>query len=190
MYQLLSVFHQATENEIDRGLAWYCEAHFQAMEIAVHHHLPTDLICGVTAAISPRVPWKRTFPAVERIVTAFEQGQPLSSGTYYPRNGDKAYSMLRDGSVSSWLNGPKVEAFYDNLSFPQYSTRVTVDMHAISAFFGRKMDSREVRYVMRTRDRMRSVERSYQDASEYVGIMPSQFQAIVWLTWRRLVGAS
>jgi hypothetical protein len=80
------------------------------------------------------------------------------------------------------LRGSKVSSFCDNILNHLTSTAVTVDSHAIQAWFGRM----ETGTYSVTEKYYRIIEADYRTASRVVGCSPLQFQAVVWVVKKRI----
>ena len=55
---IIKVFLQANEDEIQHGLSWYSIAKAEAYSIADTHELPLHIVIGVIAALSPTNKWE------------------------------------------------------------------------------------------------------------------------------------
>ena len=57
---ILKVYNQATQSEIDHGMTWYADAKSDAQSMADKYELPLHIVVGVIAALSPTNRWERT----------------------------------------------------------------------------------------------------------------------------------
>lgn len=103
---------------------------------------------------------------------------------------DAEAQRIRDGeSPDDVLGGPKVRAFYANISRPTGKRSVgpaTVDSHAVAAALGRVFHKPAAPPRI---DRLRPyhhVAAAYRLAARETPFLPHELQAIVWVTWRRL----
>lgn len=80
------------------------------------------------------------------------------------------------------LRGPKVNSFNDNVLNPLTSKLVTVDSHAIQAWFG----STEGGTYQIPKQFYAIIAADYIEAARRTGLSPLQFQAVVWLAKKRL----
>ncbi len=103
----------------------------------------------------------------------------------YRTNQVKALWLLQGHDQDLILQGPKVRAFIDNILHHDSSDAVTVDSHAIQAWFGNITPGTygvpDKAYGIIVAD--------YRQAAEVVGVSPLQFQAVVWLVKKRLQDA-
>ena len=185
---LLSIFEQATPQEVIEGMAWYDEAHKLACRLARECGVSLDVAAGVLAALSPRSRWERNATDAESVIAAYVSGKdpmtvPVST---FHRNKERAIEILQAGTRHGILSGPKVCAFAGNIEDPE-GEEVTVDSHAYNAWVGeRAISNGEGPRV--TPKRFRDCAADYQKLAALYHIKPSQAQAIIWLAWKRVHG--
>lgn len=194
---LLDIFALATDEELEAGRGWYVGAHVEALSLAATYEIPLKKACGVLAVLSPSQSWNINVVAAHKCLLAWQKGdENPPHGPYYPNNGRKAFSLLSQAVKPPFegiLHGPKVEAFYECIFNPLTTERVCVDGHAICAYLGERKPIHshfggEHGAIQRSRSRMAEVEGVYRDCALSLGLRPCQFQAVVWLVWRRLYG--
>lgn len=181
---ILSIYELATDNEIRAGKAWYQTAHDQCRTLSAKYGYSIDVVCAITAAVSPSMPWSKNIFSTETILMAVEMG--LSPDDYkiptYGKNKLKGHEIALTGQIYPSLHGPKVENFFHNLLHPQSTTLVTVDRHAIGIWLGDRVGG-DRKFPISV---MRKCIASYESAAQYVGISAHDMQAITWTVWRRL----
>lgn len=99
-----------------------------------------------------------------------------------PANVRKAEAILRDRAISImpyFKSAPKVASFQQNLQGNM--EYVTVDTHAAQA----ALNDPTVRVKLIWKAYVRFAEAYAANAAE-VGISPAAYQAILWVTWKRL----
>lgn len=206
---LLSFIAQATRFERENGLTWYKQEYANCEELADRYNLTLDTIVRVVACMSPQTRWSQNILIAEIVIRIWLLKPQYPKATEFKKFGGKltlpqlvkscnlakipgnvtganllkAFWVL-DGHASA-LNGPKVESFYENLIRFGDSNRVTVDSHAILAWFG----SVEKRSVSVVEDGYRLIENDYRRLAEILNISPLEAQAIVWVVRRRLCGS-
>jgi thermostable 8-oxoguanine DNA glycosylase len=151
-------------------------------DIAYQTDVPYDIVCGVTAALSPSNKWERNVKDVFNLLTL----EKLPKVATYGRNLLVALKILKWGRVDGILSGNKVVSFYDNL-LREDSTEVTVDRHVWNAYMGERQIISESGPRL-TERRYVDCSNAYREAAGMFGIKPYQMQAITWLVWRRLNG--
>lgn len=181
---IVSVWMQATLTEVDAGLSWYRDAHAIA-----HAFSPTDVRkgAGVLAALSPMTPWDRNIMLAAR---AFEDGE--ASGTLFSSVA-KANRILAGEDPLDVLGGGKVRAFFMCIAEPDNDSSVCIDRHAFDVAVGQITNNNTRGALSRVGVYDRFAE-SYKVAAKIIevetefSVIPSQVQAVTWVTWRRLKG--
>lgn len=181
---LRSVLEQATADEWREGTTWYRRAHRFINELSGEFGLPTDVVAGVVAALSPMNKWGQNCQDARNLISAFAAGKAPEDVKVCTFNSNKAraWDILtqRDRSV---LSGQKVMAFCENLT--GNLEFVTVDRHAYNAAIGHREVIGDGGHRI-TENRYRAAAATYTALADEVGLAPAQLQAIVWLAWRRL----
>ena len=186
LMNLLTVFEQATPQEVIEGMTWYDEAHRLACSISDQFGVSLDVVAGVIAALSPRSKWERNIADGRNIIAAQAAGEDPAAipVTTFNRNKARAIEILQAGTRHGALSGQKVCAFADNIEDPGGNS-VTVDSHAFNAWVGERAIINGTGPRI-TPKRFRECAADYQKVASLYGIRPSQAQAIIWLVWKRL----
>lgn len=186
---LLGVYAQATADELIAGRSWYRQAHTIASSLAVRFNITISQAAGVIAALSPSRFWSANVADAQTLISAWKQGLRGTDlpkvGTYGQANRDKASNILSGIDPLSVLGGQKVQSFYRNILNPDSNIAVTIDRHAKSAALGVSLADSEINIGA---PEYRSLSRQYLVAASKVGLLGNEFQAIVWVVWRRLKG--
>lgn len=182
---LLDVWEQATIGEIDHGLSWYFDAHADAVKLAKKHNASLMVVCHVIAALSPSMAWVKNVESADVTfqVARGELSWDTVSIPAYDGNRDKATEIAKTGDLSL-LSGDKVNSFAANIFDPTSLCKVTIDRHAIQAWMGRY----EGLALQVSTKAYGLIEADYRKAAAIVGVRPHEFQAVVWVAWRRLNG--
>lgn len=203
---LLSLAAQASQVERENGLQWYAQAYFECVELGKLYNLSLERIIACVACLSPQLRWSHNILVAEIVIRYYVAGGYIPAYNDYlskraslvelgndPRlpkipanvtgaNKVKALWILQGYDA---LSGQKVTSFYDNLLRFGDSSRVTVDSHAISAWFG-VIDAQSVSI---TPSYYQIVEADYRKCAKILGISPLECQAIIWVVKRRLSGS-
>lgn len=167
--------HYASADDATRlaGADWYGDAAATAQAIADLTGKPFATVCATIAALSPRVHWVQNVKAARTMLLAASNGepQPVVAGTGSNRR--KAWAMA-NGADPSTLTGPKVRAFYANISGDH--SRATVDVWAAKAAAGRLVVPSRFTYPV--------FESAYVSAAVLLGISTAAVQAVVWVAVR------
>ena len=187
---IIKVYKQATETEIQKGLIWYEEACEAAQIIADKHCLPLRVCIGVIAALSPTNNWDMNVRNADKMCRIFVEGGYVeeTKPSTYPKMRDKAWYLLQsmphdmDG-VLFILKGPKISNFAAGISGEDVCV---IDGHAWCIT---NNDRRTMQEVPNIGKKLRlELQAAYRKAGKKYGIKAYQMQAITWLTWRRLHG--
>ncbi len=186
---LLACYQRASTFDVAQGLVWYSNANQTAQWLAGSYHVSLESACGVLAALSPGNPWDKNITDAEEFIRAYVSG---NRGRYLPKVGSygrknrvKAERILTGKFPLDVLGGDKVRAFYSNILCPDARGIVTIDRHAKCCAVGVKLADKAT--LVRPAE-YRYLTRHFLRCSEIVGVLPTQFQAVVWVTWRRLNG--
>lgn len=183
---------RATPEDTDVGINWYSRALCQAKVIASRYPGVTTVeVVGVISALSPGSTWGRNVLDAEALIDAHAHDQliPLV-GVYGRRNVDKALRILHHEWPLNVLGGPKVRAFFYNILFPQGDMLVTIDRHMKAIAY----NTPATRSGYASSNDLSAVKKSeyeylawhYRTIAARYGLIPSQFQAINWLVWKRV----
>lgn len=188
MNNLLKAYNRASEEDFQEGMHWYFNANHHARGLAERFGFPTKGVCGVIAALSPGRQWELNLSDALVFLEEYKagaRGKKLPAvGSYGMRNVLKAQACL-EGDPWLVLGGNKVRAFYACLIDPTNKEWVCVDRHAKSAAVGKPLGDKEGIVVPSEYFRL---AKHYCKGAEKQGCLPNQFQAIVWVVWRRLGG--
>lgn len=202
---LLAFAKLATQAERLHGLAWYAQEYSNALEIAQRYGLDIETTVKVIAALSPQLDYTFNLLVAEIAIRYYVSGGFVPSIEDYRQKKSSLLDLSKDiplripANVTGanllkalWilqgydaLSGQKVTAFADNLLRFADSSKVTVDSHAILAWFGIvKPLSAAIApsyYAI--------VEADYKRLATVLGVSPLESQAIVWVVRRRLSGS-
>jgi hypothetical protein len=183
-HNILKVWNKSNPYEINSGVYWYDNARKVAEGIAQQFDIPLDRVCLVISALSPNNNWTRNISDAWKVCRAWyeKQDRATVSTSTYPANKLKAFDIL-DGKLD-YLNGLKTANFARNIAGCQDS--VTVDVHIYSVAHGKRFTAKTVGAI--PPKVYADIVKAFQDVASKINITPSQLQAIVWQTWRRLYG--
>lgn len=180
---VMRVFRTATEDQIERGMTWYADAHDIAQSLGQAHDTPTSAVAGMLAAMSPLIGWGHTVTLTTRYLR-----QGGLTGGYLRRGIEAADKIYRLADPLDVLHGPKVRAFYLSILHAGETDAVCVDRHAYGAATGRRLEEASPKItVKRSREAQEVYRRGARIAAREMGaeLWPAQFQAIVWEAFRQ-----
>lgn len=180
---ILSTLDRATDDDVTSGMYWYVSAN--ALTWSLDHVSPVRA-AGVIAALSPRLSWTKNMEYAGIAYDLKGYGITPEILSYIPtlnNSRTKALKMVNGAHPRDVLgNGPKTNAFFDNIANPYTSRRVTVDKHA----FDIAMNARTGYNNVITNKMYAILENAYVEAAYVADLMPLQVQAITWVAWRNI----
>ena len=183
---ILTTYHNATDEEKAHGVKWYRLAKREATKIGREFGVSVNTVIGVIAALSPNLGWNVNLKSARDLIECFANGGSIDDVkvSSYPANKRKAWDMLEQRMVRkkvlmAKLNGKKTTAFFANIVGLDV---VTVDGHAKNIYDG-------MRRVLKNNNvgvkEYGIIADAYTEAAKAVGIKGFQMQAITWVAWRR-----
>ena len=185
---LLSLYAASGATILEQGMRWYQDANSEAQRLSQAYFLPTVAThaAGIIAVLSPAVQWEVNLRDAETVCAA-RKGDDVTVSTYGPQKA-KAFA-IRDGvSPVRMINpktAPKTYAFWRCISSPRNTKHVVIDRHALAACHGHVINDRDRSLELKRVGRYESYSECYREAAKQVGILPLQFQAIIWGKWRQ-----
>lgn len=178
---VLALYRSCSEQDRVLGLTWYTNAIGCVLTLANRYDVPSETVACVIAACSPQCYWDENLRAAECVLVGRNDNTRA-----LPSCLRKAEAILRDratDTVPYFPHGPKVCSFASNLQ--GYTDTVTVDTHAAQAALHNPTASIRLCWT-----HYAVFADCYRNAAMHVGIVPCDFQAIVWHTWKRLFPAT
>lgn len=172
--RILAAYDAADPADRAAGLAWYTRAEETMADLARQTGASRRQAAGVTAALSPRTPWNRNLDIAEQVLSAAADGASKAPSVGTKANVRKAWAIANGADPDAVLGGPKVTAFYANLSGDP--TRPTVDVWAARAAGA---DPERL-----TDKRRRELRAAYIAAAAARGVAVRDLQAAVWVAVR------
>ncbi|HXC06092.1 MAG TPA: hypothetical protein VNZ86_15150, partial [Bacteroidia bacterium] len=184
---LMKVWDKATPEDKSEGMNWYPKAHDFAVSLSIRYNVSIPSACGVLAALSPGLEWNRNMIDATELLKAYSSGQPIPMvGAYGKANTVKAEKCASGIDPLSILGGQKVRNFYSCILDPT-SKGCCIDRHAKSAAEGiTLLDSDKIRQTIIRDTQYQWYAEHYRTCAHNLGVSPSQFQAVIWVVWKRL----
>jgi hypothetical protein len=187
---LLKVYTLTSRMEMEYGRDYYLHFREKVMMTAMMTKLASSqsrsmsMVAGVFAALSPNNNEKQNWDDVYRMIEAFVKGQDLNAVTVhtYGANKDKAIRILLGESPEQVLTGIKTRSFYYNIMDP-WSQMVTIDGHMVAAWQGKRLTMDDAKI---SREEYSIIQAGVIIAADLVGMLPQQFQSLIWVTWKRI----
>jgi len=191
MDNLIKIFNQANSYEVEKGLTWYSDVNQTLIELAKKYGVKPEIAHAVCSALSPRCIWNQNLIDTEKVLRWYKDKKSLKQGivnktlpsvTTYKRNLKKAIDILKTGNVEVFKTC-KTFNFFKNISEPFNNDYVTVDGHAINAYYN-KLGIVENKHF--TPKYYNEIATKYKKGAKKFNILACQFQAIIWLTFKRI----
>lgn len=190
---ILAVFFQASEAELQEGSNWYASAFNTARTIACRYDLPggIDTVAAVIAALSPNNRWERNVRDAEALIRVYTLGGEVDAlkVSSYSRNKAKAVRILKGEAPLDVLGGNKVRAFYHCIA-DHSSLDICIDGHAFSIWSGQRVTTTKTPKL--TDKLYASIAEDYRLAAVVIRQVTGmcytarQVQAVTWVVWRNL----
>lgn len=167
------------------GLHWYTDQHNYLKDMAQHFDVSLNVVCGITAVLSPMVSWQENVNMTYRVLKFKGKVPKNIKMPGFRRNMNKALGIYRTKQVFPHLSGPKVTQFYHNLLNPFCDDAITIDTFMIACYYdsqdkGMIKKYTSEKHVEHLKGELREIAIKYM-------LLPLQLQAIIWLTYHRIV---
>lgn len=183
--RLLAVYDTASKDTKRQGKEWYRNAQTASQRIARDYGLSVDTVARVIAALSPANKWERNLLDARSLVRAYAVGDEVTTVKVCTFNVNKLKAWAILNGDHSALQGRKVVEFYLNIA--GNSDRVTIDGHMANVCKG---TSKPMTAQSHTPIEFRAMQAAVKSAARCRQVdgrklSPAEFQAIVWIEWRR-----
>lgn len=182
---ILSIYFQATPQEISTGKNWYVDAYMYL----IHLHKMTKYkyslaqLAYATSALSPRCSWTNNKRFIKELLLNIE---PKCMKTSVEK-AKRILSLPKETASVEFKailgNGLKTQNFAINLM--SNTEFVTVDTHAANCALG-FIDNKQAKKIMSSPALYNQIADAYVEAGDLLGFSPCEIQAICWVVWRRL----
>lgn len=211
-FNLRTIWLLSTPDERKSGLAWYGIALYGCFYLSETYDLPLSTVVQVVACLSPQLRWTVNIQVAEQVIRHYLSGGYIPEYNSYLSKAFTLVELSKDSRLprlqvdgkgtnvtganlikSLWicqgydaLSGPKVLSFADNIFRFLESDRVTVDSHAINAWFG--VTWRQS-VALAAPSFYKIIAADYIRLAKEENISPLECQAIIWVVLRRLSGS-
>lgn len=189
--QLKAWYDLSTVADKEEGKYWYADANAFTNALSLTYHTNQLVCAGIVAALSPQNRWFVNQRDAENLIAAHYYGASIDHiivGTY-GQQARKAVSILRlekptRTKIIAILGKEayKTIAFFLNISNPEHDA-VTLDRHMINLL------SINPKWVTRKKG-YNHIARCVVEVANTLDLKPHQLQAIVWVTYRRIINGS
>lgn len=176
---------ESTAIEKNMGVHWYADQHAYLKDMSEHFDISLDLVCGITAVLSPMISWQENVNMTYHMLKFKGKIPSNIKMPGFKFNVRKALKIYRSKKVFPYLSGPKVTQFYYNLLNPFDDSSITIDTFMIACYY----ESRD-KYALKKYTSDKHIEFLKNELRELAvkhALLPLQLQAIIWLTYHRIV---
>lgn len=170
--RLLECWGEASADDLASGIAWYSRAETAAAAMASGPITARDA-AGIVASLSPRNRWNVNLAQAAKVITHALSGTLDVPAVSTLSNRGKAWRIATGESPDVALSGPKVRAFFANITGDHDA--VTVDVWAARAAEGCSIKAAP------TGGRYNAIADAYRAAADAAGVTPREMQAAVWV---------
>jgi len=189
VHRLLYYYRLSSSENVERGLAWYNEAHKFCEDLAIKSGYQTFQIAGVVAALSPMQAWDVNkdlalkFALHNRRNVHTRDQVSKADDCLVADSPEKIFKLLT-------VNGAKTSHFFWNILYPNTCSGVTIDRHAIGACVYSPSNAKTLADNMGnlTPNQYRFMMDCYVRGAQISNILPHQFQAVIWGVYREQKG--
>ena len=178
--RLLALWANVSPADALAGRAWYDRAQSAACEL-----WPDDptRAAAIIAALSPRQRWAVNVAQAARVIECAQTGAPCPA-VGMTGNREKAWKIANGGNPADILGGPKVCAFFANITGDH--SQVTIDSWAQRAAYGDWQEWLTRADTLRkvtapTGNEYTDIADAYRSAADIIGISARDFQAAIWI---------
>lgn len=191
---LQAVYQLSTAEDMKAGGRWYPNGKRSVEVLADRFNLEPRRCAGVVAALSPSCAWGKNLEYAKHFISGFVAGvdvlaQSFKAGTYGLKNKTTALGFLTTKPIDEEFPklGPKTGQFYCNLLGDLSSATVDGHMYAMMVADD-EAPTHEIyaKHGRLTQGRYNVLAKALTSVAYDNGMAPATFQAIVWITWRRL----
>jgi hypothetical protein len=168
------------------GMRWYGDARAWCLQQCEKYKVQPHVVMEVVAALSPNNKWSRNLVDATIIFDAVRSGKTPSDVKVctFTRNKEKAFRIAQGNERIVWSkNTQKTFSFTDNIA-DENSERVTVDGHAKNVADNALRPLSDPGTAVGAH--YATYEQAYQIAAKCFGLKGYEFQAIVWVAWKRV----
>lgn len=180
-----AVLDQADDFDLTEGVSSYAAYRQLMRSLAERYGFPLESVIGAFVALSPNNDYNKNLRSLVTLLWGFKAGHLDCdlTVTTYTSNKFKAWDILAGKSPMDVIKGLKTRSFYQNILNPEDRGPVTIDGHMVAIASGRYLRMSEASIGKESYHRLAG---AVTRVANKAGLIPSQVQAVCWLTWKRL----
>lgn len=150
---------------------WYTEVNQLARHWAKKTGYSINQVVAIIAVLSPMINWSTNLKWAYEVLTLDNPKNYM-----FEANLNKALRIKDGEKISKVLSGMKVRSFYTNILRPKGKGTITIDRHMLRLIHWPNETVTKKQY--------QSIQARYSKQAHYHGLIPSQYQAILWCATR------
>lgn len=180
-----NVLDRSETTEIDEGRIAFFRYKEVCQNIADFYDVDFNTCVAVFVALSPNSSYHLNLRSLVSVLDGYKSGRELESVKVatYNHCRDRAWTYLNGVDFLSVVKGKKIRSFYFNIVNPLDPFNVTIDGHAVNIWKNQKVGLKD---VAAARFNYEKVADDYRAVALSSSLLPSQVQAITWMSWRRI----
>lgn len=182
---LKSVYGKATPEDMRVALDSYFKYNRLVTAMAAKHGFSPRIGAALFAALSPNNDYHGNLRDAERMLRAAAASESIDSFNVstYGHNKRKAWAIVQGAEPLDLIVAKKTRSFFLNISNPLDPVPVTVDGHMLNCWRNQRVNLVGLKSSPRDYD---EVADGVRKLACDVGLIASQTQGVLWITWRRL----
>lgn len=166
------------------GLEAYTNYHYMMRALADYYAYPLSTVAAVFAALSPNNDYMKNLRSAVTLLKGHREGAPVErlTVTSYRACKLRAWRVLEGEDFLSFTKGPKTRNFYECIMNPRHPSAITIDGHMVNIF----KNERRSMVELGSKFNYDVLAHEYRIVAFSEFILPSQLQAILWFTWKRI----
>lgn len=182
---ILEVYELADFIDRQEGMVAYWNYNRTMKLIAHQWQRPLPAVVGAFCALSPNNDYMGNLRSLITLLKALHLSLPETSATVSTYNAcrGRAWRCLKGEDFLSFTAGPKTRNFYQSIMDPDDPQAVTIDGHMFGVWSGQR---RTMKKIAEEGFNYAEVALDFRHTALYIGILPSQLQAVCWFAWKRI----
>lgn len=167
------------------GLAAYPNYNQMMQALAAYYGFSLRTVAAVFSALSPNNDYMKNLRSAVTLLKGYREGVPCEDlvTTSYRACKLRAWRVLEGEDFLSFTKGPKTRNFYECIVDPAHQSAITIDGHMVNIFNGERRSMLEVAWHKFNYEKL---AHEYRVIAFSEFLLPSQLQAILWFTWKRI----
>jgi hypothetical protein len=185
MENILSVLKRADAIDWREGMVAYQNYQKVMLALGEFYGYSLETTAAVFCELSPSNDYVGNLRSAATLMKGHREGVPASHcvATTFGHCKHRAWKYLEGERWKPKKQGPKISNFYVNITRPEDQSAITIDGHMVSVWKGKRFTMRQ---AIEAEWNYEQLAFDFRSAAFTQFILPSQLQAILWFTWKRV----